>query len=201
MHWPVTMSPTFNELFPKSKDGKSALLIDFNEWNYVNTYKAMQPLIELGLTKAIGISNFNIPKIEYLLSQPDVTVIPACNQVEIHPFLPQQDLIDYCKSKEILVECYSPLGSTGAPLLKNEVIIQLSEKYSVSPACIVISWAIARDTVVLPKSVHDVRIESNLKTIELSSADVAEIDQVSKTTTQRVVNPPWGDIYGPSAKL
>ncbi|KAG0690516.1 hypothetical protein C6P40_002608 [Pichia californica] len=192
MHWPVTMSPTFNELFPKSKDGKSALLIDFNEWNYVNTYKAMQPLIELGLTKAIGISNFNIPKIEYLLSQPDVTVIPACNQVEIHPFLPQQDLIDYCKSKEILVECYSPLGSTGAPLLKNEVIIQLSEKYSVSPACIVISWAIARDTVVLPKSVHDVRIESNLKTIELSSADVAEIDQVSKTTTQRVVNPPWG---------
>lgn len=202
MHWPVTMKSSFDgDLIPTREDGKTDV-VPFDEWNYVKTYNLMQELKIEGLTKAIGISNFNIPKIEYLLSQPEIKITPACNQVEIHPYLPQDDLIKYCKSKGILVECYSPLGSTGAPVLKDDKLIKIAEKHNVSTACIAISWAISRDTVVLPKSVHNERIESNLKIIQLSNEDIEIINSISKTSTKRIVNPSWGvDIYGPNPKL
>lgn len=200
MHWPVTMA-NVGELIPKKADGTTDI-VPFTTWNYVDTYKIMQKLYKSGLAKAIGVSNFNIPKINYLLAQPGVDVVPACLQVEVHPYLPQFDLVEFAKEKGILIECYSPLGSTGAPLLKDPLLIKLGEKYNVSPACIAISWAVARDTIVLPKSVHQERIESNLKVIDLSADDVKLVDQVSKTTTKRVVLPDWGvDIFADSAKL
>lgn len=200
MHWPVSMVNR-GDLFPKTASGTTEI-IPFDKWNYVETYKIMQKLYKAGLTKAIGISNFNIPKIDYLLAQSGVDVVPACLQVEIHPYLPQFDLVDYCTKKGILVECYSPLGSTGAPLLKDPALIKLGEKYGVSPACIAISWAVARDTIPLPKSVHEERIVSNLKVVDLADEDISLVDAVSKTTAKRLVKPEWGvDIFGDSAKL
>lgn len=195
IHWPVAMAEG-DELMPTKADGTRAIL-PFNEWTYVDTYKSMQKLLPLGLTKAIGISNFNQEKIEYLLNDPEVTVMPACNQIELHPYLPQIDLVEYCKSKEIVCEGYSPLGSTGAPLLQEPVLTQLAEKYSVSPACIAISWAVCRGTVVLPKSVNPSRVESNLKIVQLSSDDIEIVNDIHKTTSKRIVDPNWGiEVFG-----
>lgn len=65
----------------------------------------------------MGVSNYNIPKLERLLNDPEVTIILACIQVEMHACLPQPESVESCKSKGIIIECYSPLGSPGAPIL------------------------------------------------------------------------------------
>lgn len=176
---------------PLDKNG-NRLVLSYEECKYNDIYKKMQPLVEKGLTKSIGISNYNIPKIEKLLNDPEVKIIPSCNQIEIHPYLPQIELIEYCKSKGILVECYSPLGSTGAPVLKDDIINKIAKKYNVSPACIVLSWGIDRGTVVLPKSVNPSRIESNLKTIDLEPDEIKLIEDIGVKNPKRVNNPKWG---------
>ncbi|QPG77247.1 hypothetical protein FOA43_004654 [Brettanomyces nanus] len=194
MHWPLAMK-SGEGLFPRNADG-SRKLLPFEEWSYIDTYKAMQPLIDLNLAKAIGISNYNIPKIQALLADKGVTVKPACLQVELHPYLPQQELVDFCKAHDIVVEAYSPLGSSGAPLLKEKVINEIGEKYGVSAATVIISWAVARGTVVLPKSINPVRVSSNRKIIPLSEADMDAINGIQKTTSRRFVCPDWGiDIF------
>lgn len=200
IHWPVAMAPG-DTLMPVRADGSRAAL-SFDEWSYVDTYKLLQKLLPLGLTKAIGISNFNKVKIEHLLADPEVTVVPAALQVELHPYLPQFELIEYAKSQGIAIEAYSPLGSTGAPVLEDATLVELAKKYNVSPATIAISWGVQRDIVILPKSVNPVRVESNLKTIKLSPEDFQLVNDISKTITKRVVNPDWGvNIFDSDAKF
>lgn len=189
-HWPVAIPPG-DELMPTDENGFRKVL-PFEEWNYIDTYKGMQPLIELGLTKAIGISNYTIPKIEKLLNDPEITIVPACNQVEMHPCLPQDDLLTYCTEKNIVVQCYSPLGSTGAPVLENETLKSIAEKKGVAPACIALSWGVARNTVVLPKSVNPKRIASNVEVIDLSAEEVKAIEKIGVESPRRVCDPKWG---------
>ncbi|GME74683.1 unnamed protein product [[Candida] boidinii] len=191
IHWPFAMNPNgADNWLPFKEDGVTR---DVIEWDYVKTYEAMQELLPSGKVRAIGISNFTEEKIERLLNSESTKIKPACLQIELHPLLPQQKLIDYCKSKDIVVEAYSPLGSTGAPLLKNEKLIKIAEKYGVSPATICISWAIWRGTVVLPKSVSSARIESNLVVVKLDDEDGEQINSIHETEgVQRFVSPKWG---------
>jgi glycerol 2-dehydrogenase (NADP+) len=136
MHWPVPMNPNGNHpLFPKLEDGSRDL---DKEWSHVQTYKEMEKLLKTGKTKAIGVSNYSIKFLEELL--PHVDVVPAANQIENHPLLPQQDLVDYCKSKGILVEAYSPLGSTGSPLFSEEGVQEIAKKHNVGPGTALISY-------------------------------------------------------------
>lgn len=189
-HWPIAI-PSGDELMPTDANGFRTVL-PYEEWNYIDTYRGMQPLVSLGLTKAIGISNFNIPKIEKLLSDPEVTIVPACNQVEMHPCLPQPELLEYCKLKNILVQCYSPLGSTGAPVLEDKTLKDISIKKNVSPACVTLSWGVGRGTVVLPKSVNPERIASNFKTITLTPEEIELIEEIGIKSPRRINNPKWG---------
>lgn len=198
MHWPVAMAPG-KDLFPSRPDGSKAFL-NYDTWNYLQTYKLLQKVLPLGLTKAIGISNFNKAKIENLLTDPEVTVVPAALQIELHPYLPQFELVDYAKSKGISIEAYSPLGSTGAPVLENATLVELAKKYDVSAATVAISWGVQRDIAILPKSVNPVRVASNLKVIKLSAEDFQLVNDISKTESKRVVNPDWGvDIFDSDA--
>lgn len=106
-----------------------------------------------------GVSNFSIEFLERLLKV--AKVIPAVNQIELHPSCPQLELVEYCTSKGILVTAYSPLGSDGSPLQKNPVVVKLAEKYKVQPANILVSLQANRDNVVvIPKSVTPSRIAS-----------------------------------------
>lgn len=105
----------------------------------------------VGKVKAIGVSNWSIPYLEDLSKT--WKVVPAINQVELHPYNPQHDLKKFCDDKGILLEAYCPLGSTGAPLLKDEQLVKIGEKYGVSPATICISYQVNRGVIVLPKSV------------------------------------------------
>jgi glycerol 2-dehydrogenase (NADP+) len=136
MHWPVPMNGNGNDpLFPKLPDGSRDL---DTEWSHVQTWKGMEKLLDTGKVKAIGVSNYSVKFLEELLAQADV--VPAANQVENHPLLPQEDVSDFCKKKGILLEAYSPLGSTGTPLFKEEGVLEVAKKHNVGPGTVLISY-------------------------------------------------------------
>lgn len=103
MHWPSAFKPG-PELMPK-KDGKMVTA----DIDYVDTYKAMEKLLETGKTKAIGVSNFSRTELERLLSR--VSVVPAAIQMELHPWLQQKQFCKFIRSKGIHITQYSPFGN------------------------------------------------------------------------------------------
>ncbi|CZT16667.1 probable aldehyde reductase [Ramularia collo-cygni] len=193
MHWPAPMNPDGNDpLAPKKPDGSRDM---DTEWSHVQTWKELEKLLKTGKTKAIGVSNYSVKYLEELL--PQATVVPAANQVENHPSLPQHELVDYCKSKGILVEAYSPLGSTGSPLFKMEGVQEVAKKHGVGAGTVLISYQVSRGNVVLPKSVTPSRIEENLKVVKLDAGDIKALDEIHKVHgVTRYVFPPFGLDFG-----
>lgn len=192
MHWPVPLkdNPAYPGIPPLSAGIERNT--DLEDWDFVKTWELMQSLLKTGKTKAIGVSNFSVNNIKQLLAAPSTTVVPAANQVELHPLLPQDDLIEFCHKNNILIEAYSPLGSTESPLFEDSTIVEIARKYGVQPAQVLINWAIKRNYVVLPKSVTPSRIISNLKEFDLSSEDVERIHQLSRIHGEkRIISPDW----------
>jgi glycerol 2-dehydrogenase (NADP+) len=98
----------------------------------------MEKLVGTGKVRAIGVSNYSVQYLEELL--PQASVVPAVNQIENHPSLPQQEIVDFCNQKGIHITAYSPLGSTGSPLFTAKPIVEVAEKRGVSPATVLLSW-------------------------------------------------------------
>lgn len=98
----------------------------------------MEKLLKTGKVKAIGVANYSVRYLEELL--PHATIIPAVNQIENHPSLPQQEIVDFCKEKGIHITAYSPLGSTGSPMLKSEAVGEVAHRRGVSPAAVLLSY-------------------------------------------------------------
>ncbi|CUM68113.1 uncharacterized protein PRCAT00005830001 [Priceomyces carsonii] len=193
MHWPVPLNPNGNDpKFPKLPNGNRD--ID-NNWDFIKTWELLQQLLPTGLTKNIGVSNLSVTNLLKLLESKETKVKPVVNQVEMHPFLPQNKLLKFAKQNGIVIEAYSPLGSTDSPVLQNETIKLISEKLSITPATLVISWAIWRGTVVLPKSTNPARIEANLKIVDLLDEDGRALDKISVLHGERrIVSPDWYPI-------
>lgn len=124
-----------HEKFPKLPDGSRDL---DKSWSYIQTYKEMEKLLKTGKAKAIGVANFSKPFLEELLSKTDI--VPAVNQIENHPLLPQQEIVEFCKAKSILITAYSPFGSTGSPLFTDETVVELAKKHHVGPGNILLSY-------------------------------------------------------------
>ena len=155
-------------------------LIHWPAEGYEEAWSVMEELYREGKIKAIGVSNFQIHHLEQLAKT--ATVMPVVNQIESHPYFTNQEVIDYCKQKNIAVEVWSPLGGTGGNLLEDDTLQKLANKYQKTPAQIVIRWDIQRDVIVLPKSVHRDRIISNLEVYDfvLEDADMELINQLNK---------------------
>ncbi|AMD23027.1 HHR258Wp [Eremothecium sinecaudum] len=152
------------------------------DWSFVDTWRLAQKLPETGKARAVGVSNFDVPNLQKLLADPELKVVPAVNQIEVTPFLPRDDVVDFCKSKNILVEAYSPLGSTGAPVAKEPEVLEIAEKYGVSPVQVLINYPINRGLIVLPKSITHERIDANLKTFKIESEDMEKLNSIHKRT-------------------
>lgn len=90
----------------------------FADYDYVDTWKGMEKCVELGLTKSIGLANFNSQQVERILKVAKIK--PVMNQIECHPYLNQKKLIKFCNDRDILVTAYSPFGSASRPLSKSE---------------------------------------------------------------------------------
>jgi len=133
----------------------------------------MEEIYEAGHAKAIGVSNYTITHLTELLAE--CTVPPAVNQVELHVFLQQPELVKYCQDHNIVVEAYSPLAHGEG--LDNPVLAEIAKKHTKTPAQIMIRWCLQIGTVPLPKSETPERIRQNLEVFdfELDTDDLAKI--------------------------
>ena len=154
IHWPL---PMFDE--------------------YVETWRAFEKLLADGRVRSIGVSNFEIPHLERLLAETDVT--PAVNQIELHPEFPQEELREFHQEHGILTESWGPLGQ-GKGLLENPHIVEVARRKGRTPAQVVLRWHVQLGCVVIPKSVHPDRIQENIDLFdfELDDGDMAEISKV-----------------------
>lgn len=127
-----------------------------------NSFRAeMQKLLGTGKVKNIGVSNFVISNMEKLLNDPRTKIIPAVNQIELHPNMPSPKTIEYMKSKNIHCTGYSCLGSTDSPLAKDKTLLKIAKDVNKTPQQVLLQWALARGTSVIPKSVTASRIKGN----------------------------------------
>ncbi|OWA34121.1 aldo/keto reductase [Saccharibacillus sp. O16] len=145
---------------------------------YKDTWRAMEKLYKDGRIRSIGVSNFQTHHLDDLLA--DAEVVPAVNQVEFHPLLTQNELLNYCAQKGIQVEAWSPLAQ--GRLFDNEVVTGLAEKYGKSPAQIMLRWVLDKGVVVLTRSVKESRIVENADIFDftLTPEDVSALEALNK---------------------
>lgn len=193
IHWPVAIR---NGLaFPES----GADLVSLEKVPLEATWERMEAAVAAGLCRHIGVSNHSAPKLRSLLD--GARTAPEVNQVELHPYLQQDELLSFCRENGIVVTAYSPLGSPDRParlreddepvLLEDPVIRRIAGRLGATPAQVLIAWALARDTAVVPKSVHPGRIRENFEAVELAldeeaMRDIAELDRHRRYIVGRV---------------
>lgn len=140
----------------------------------------MQKVLESGKAKAIGVSNFQTHHLEKLLSAPSTKIVPAVNQIELHPYNPSPKLVAYCRSKGIHATAYSPLGSTESPLQDEAVVQELATKYGKTASQVLLAWGLAKGWSVIPKTVTKSRVVENFGALdfELEESDVEKLSGV-----------------------
>ena len=132
-----------------------------------DSWKALIELQQRGLCRSIGVSNFTIDNLVEL--EEKLGILPVANQVEFHPYYYQKELLEYCNSKNIVIEAYSPL--VHAKRMDEARLVSISKEMSKTPAQILIRWAIQRGMVVLPKSVNEDRIIENFSVFDFEISD------------------------------
>uniref|UniRef100_A0A8C3F946 NADP-dependent oxidoreductase domain-containing protein n=1 Tax=Chrysemys picta bellii TaxID=8478 RepID=A0A8C3F946_CHRPI len=135
------------------------------------SWQAMEKLVDEGLVKSVGVSNFNVSQLERLLSV--CRIKPAANQVELHPYLTQSELVEYCKSKGIVLIAYSPFGCPAlpcpVPLLENPTVKEIAQKHGKTSAQVLIRFHIQRGIAAIPKSITPARIVENAEVTGMAS--------------------------------
>ncbi|KAI1845569.1 hypothetical protein JX266_008427 [Neoarthrinium moseri] len=197
VHWPIAAEKT-DDYKPKiGADGKYIIKKGLTE-NPEPTWRAMEELAESGKARAIGVSNWTIDGLKKLLSFAKIK--PTVNQIEIHPFLPNEALVKFCLDNDILPSAYSPLGSqdqvpnTGEKVRTNKTLNETADRSGHTLAQVLLAWGLRRGYAVLPKSSTPSRIESNFQIPELSDADFEAVNSVAKGRHTRFVN--MKDTFG-----
>ncbi|WP_066191815.1 aldo/keto reductase [Gracilibacillus timonensis] len=143
---------------------------------FIETYKALEDIYRSGQAKAIGVSNFEPHHLEELLKE--TKIVPAVNQVELHPQLQQKEVRAFGEAHQILTEAWAPLGK--ARYFDHPVLTELAEKYDKKPSQIIVRWQYQSGIITIPKSVHKERQQENVDIFdfELSAKDIHKIEQM-----------------------
>ena len=162
--------PAFYETLEKlGTDYLDLCLLHWPAEGKEEAWETLAQLYEQGHIRAIGVSNFHVHHLNDLIRATGVT--PMLDQVESHPLMNNQALIDTCQNAGIAVGVWSPLGGPRVPLLEHPALRALAEKYGRTPAQIVLRWDIQRGVAAIPKSVHRDRIASNAQLFDFMLAD------------------------------
>ncbi|KAG9246436.1 aldehyde reductase I [Calycina marina] len=197
VHWPIASKRNKDYSPMIGADGKYVIDDELTQ-NPEPTWRAMESAYSRGLTRSIGVSNFTAADMTKVLSF--AKVAPTMNQIEIHPFLPQDALIAFCIAHKIVPVAYSPLGSqdqvpgTGEKVSTNQELNRVAEAKGASLAQVLIAWGLKRGYVVLPKSSNPGRIESNVQLVQLTEEEFEAVNKVAKGRWTRFVN--MKDTFG-----
>lgn len=147
---------------------------------YVSVWKEMEKIAQSGKARAVGVSNYLEKHLQGILDLK--SLIPAVNQIELHPYLSQKPLVDFCTQHDIKVQSWSPLCANKNNLLKEKTLAEIGQKYSKTPAQVVLRWNIERGLIVIPKSSNPVRQAENLDIFDfkLTVDDMEKIDALNK---------------------
>ncbi|XP_073423580.1 aldo-keto reductase family 1 member C1-like [Dendrobates tinctorius] len=193
IHTPVEFKPG-DDLFPKDENGK----LVFHNTDIRETWKAMEACRDAGLVRSIGVSNFNRRQLELILNMPGLKYKPVCNQVECNIFLNQSKLLEFCKSRDIVLVGFSVLGSrregwidqNSPKVLEDPVLNTVAKKLSRSPAQVALRYLLQRGCVVLVKSFSPERIKENFQVFDfdLSDEDMKSLDGVNKNLRYMIID-------------
>ncbi len=149
------------------------------EGKYKEAWKALEYLYKEGRVKAIGVSNFQVHHLQDLLGNAEIK--PVINQVELHPYLSQKKVREFCKENDIQVEAWSPLMA-GNGLLENEILKEIAKKYNKTVAQLVLRWDLQSQVVTIPKSTNERRLIENIDVFDfnLSKVDIDKIDSLNQ---------------------
>ncbi|CAK7220015.1 hypothetical protein SBRCBS47491_004046 [Sporothrix bragantina] len=181
IHWPVAFRHVDDKTrFPVNPETEQIDVIDVP---IADTWKALEAVVRKGKIRTIGVSNFTREAIEELWKTAEIR--PAVNQIEAHPYLQQPAFLKWQQDNGIVVQAYSPMGNNiyNKPrAIDDPVVIELAKSLGKEPGQVLISWAVQRGTVVLPKSVTPARITQNLETFELPQSAVDTITKLDSHT-------------------
>ncbi|KAI0347095.1 Aldo/keto reductase [Trametopsis cervina] len=190
MHWPQAIVTLDDKLQTVNDERGVPKTFDHP---FTKTWAAMEEIYRKSKrVRAIGVSNFSIKNLEILLKT--AQVIPAVNQVELHPYLAQEDLLQYCREKGILLMAYTPTGYPDVP--QDPTIKKLAEKYNVTPTQVILGWHIARGVLIIPGSKDPEHQKENITPAILDAEDVKLITSLDRN--QRLFNAPdeHGTVWG-----
>ncbi|KAH8163329.1 hypothetical protein CIB48_g4920 [Xylaria polymorpha] len=188
IHWPVAFVP----------GGGST--IDENT-TIIDTWRVMENIARSGLTRKIGISNFSKRDLQTIM---DICQIcPYAHEFETHPYLQQQEFVDYHKDIGVKVIAYSPLANTNpvyegntrlGPILKDPFWVKLAEKKNATTAQVILAWGHQRGTIIIPKTVHEKYVVENLAALDVSLTEEEMRDIAKQDKKARMNNPgkQWG---------
>ncbi|NP_001079736.1 aldo-keto reductase family 1, member C8, pseudogene S homeolog [Xenopus laevis] len=186
IHSPIEFKPG-DDPFPLDETGKFI----YHNTDIRDTWKALEECKDAGLVRSIGVSNFNHKQLELILNMPGLKYKPICNQVECHILLNQSKLLEFCKSKDIVLVGYSVLGSSrderwidqNSPvLLEDPVLNAVAKKHNRTPAQVAMRYLLQRGVVVLAKSYTPARIQQNFQVFDfhLDNEDMRSLDGLNR---------------------
>lgn len=181
IHWPVAFQP--GKAFAKDASEYASL----EQFPLSETWLGLEKCVQQGLCRHIGVSNFSVKKLKSVAQT--ALVKPEINQIELHPFLAQNEMLEYCKQQNIKLTAYAPLGSKGRQtdddepdLLTNPKVQEIATERKCTPAQVLLSWALTRGTSTIPKSTNRDRLQQNLDAakVELTTENMEMIDSLDK---------------------
>lgn len=190
IHWAVAFEHG-EDIEPLDENG----LARFEHVSLQETWQAMEELANKKLARSIGVANYSATLLADLLSYAKIK--PVINQIEVHPYHAQDELIKFCQARGVAVTAYSPLSSSGNPVLKDGVIVKIAGNHKRSPAQIALRWAYQRGTPAIPKATGPERIKENftITDFKLSDEEMSTITSLNKHMITCNANKWWGFPY------